>query len=849
MPSFFILLAGAFLLFYSLHTPTHSATAPNGDALVSGQALTAGSGNKLVSRNGKFALSFFQLHAPPSEAIVISKSTPAHSTGWYLGTWFNKIPVFTPVWVANRERPIAASELNLTQLKISRDGNLAIVILSNNATFETLVWSTSHSLNRTPAGTNRNTTTVAAVLMNTGNLALLPESSLSNGAPLWQSFDYPTDVGIPGVKLGRNKVTGFKWQYISKKSLIDPGLGSYNLGIHDDGVMFLGPRNPPFVASWSWPPGELADGLLTVLNGLLDSDPRTKGLFKPSYVNNDQEEYFTYTSLDESSLSFASLDISGQVKLYLWSQAKQSWETIYAQPSDFCTTYAVCGPFTVCSSNSHPSCECMEAFSRRSPQDWELGDRTGGCVRNTPLDCTASSNKSTASSTDVFRPMTCATLPYDPRSVGNATTQSQCVEACLSDCSCTGYSFNNSICSVWNGVLLNVNQDDDGDTVFPEDVLYLRLANKDYLQSLVRNNNKTEPRAFIVETIIACFGLVMLVLLLLIWRNKFKCRGTLVNIIQLNGGGIIAFRYTDLVRATKNFSERLGGGGFGSVFKGTLDDRTTIAVKRLDGARQGEKQFRAEVSSVGLIQHKNLVKLIGFCCEGDKRMLVYEHMTNGSLDAHLFQCNSIILNWSTRYQIATGIARGLCYLHQSCRECIIHCDIKPQNILLDASFAPKIADFGMAAIVGRDFSRVLTTFRGTAGYLAPEWLSGVAITPKVDVYSFGMVLLEILSGRRNSPEVYTSNSYHASYFPVQAINKLHEGDVGSLVDPQLQGDFDLTEVDRVCKIACWCIQDNEDHRPTMAEVVRCLEGLQELDMPPMPRILAAIIERPDVPSV
>jgi serine/threonine protein kinase len=273
-----------------------------------------------------------------------------------------------------------------------------------------------------------------------------------------------------------------------------------------------------------------------------------------------------------------------------------------------------------------------------------------------------------------------------------------------------------------------------------------------------------------------------------------------------------------------------------------LSGSTTIAVKRLDGARQGEKQFRAEVSSLGLIQHINLVRLIGFCCEGDKRLLVYEHMSNGSLDAHLFQSNAAGINWNTRYQIAIGVARGLSYLHQSCRECIIHCDIKPENILLDASFVPKIADFGMAAFVGRDFSRVLTTFRGTAGYLAPEWLGGVAITSKVDVYSFGLVLLEIISGRRNSPEAYSSNNYHIEYFPVRAISKLHEGDVRSLVDPQLHADFNLEEVERVCKVACWCIQDNELHRPTMGEVVHVLEGQQEIDMPPMPRLLAAITQ-------
>uniref|UniRef100_A0A8I6WXR3 non-specific serine/threonine protein kinase n=1 Tax=Hordeum vulgare subsp. vulgare TaxID=112509 RepID=A0A8I6WXR3_HORVV len=321
------------------------------------------------------------------------------------------------------------------------------------------------------------------------------------------------------------------------------------------------------------------------------------------------------------------------------------------------------------------------------------------------------------------------------------------------------------------------------------------------------------------------------------------------------GGGIKAFTYSHLVRATKKFSEKLGGGGFGSVFKGELGVSTSIAVKRLDGARQGEKQFRAEVSSIGLIQHINLVKLIGFCCEGDHRLLVYEHMLNGSLDGLLFKKSNnvdvVVLNWDTRYQITLGVARGLSYLHQSCRECIIHCDIKPENILVDASFVPKVADFGLAAFLGRDFSRILTTFRGTAGYLAPEWLSGVAITPKVDVYSFGMVLLEIISGRRNSspePSHYTSNSssYHNDeYFPVQAVSKLHCGDVKSLMDPQLHGDFNLEEAESVCKVACWCIQDNEFDRPTMGEVVRVLEGLQKIDIPPMPRLLAALTEQSD----
>uniref|UniRef100_N1QPR6 Receptor-like serine/threonine-protein kinase n=1 Tax=Aegilops tauschii TaxID=37682 RepID=N1QPR6_AEGTA len=790
------------LLLISVQTIPPTAATEN-DTLAPGQSFAVG--DKLVSSTGKFALGFFQ----PGAGNVSKSST---SPGWYLAIWFNKINVITPVWVANPERPIAGLDLRATQLQISEDGNLVIL---NNAT-QSVVWS-SHITSSNKTNTTSTSSSGKAILLGSGNLVIESPSS----EVLWQSFDDPTDVALPGAKIGWNKVTGLNRVGISWKSRVDPDLGSFSVGLETNGtrMVMVGHRGYPSQVYWSWSPEE-SPMQMPALRALLKINPQTRGLVVPESVDNSEEEYYMYTSPDEASSTFLSLDTSGQTKLNVWSQANQAWQTIYVQPIDLCRPYATCGPFTVCTGSAQPPCECMESFSRTSPQDWELGDRTGGCSRRTPLDCNGN-----RSSTDVFHPIARVTLPYGPRSSQDApATRGECESACLSNCSCTAYSYEDSKCSVWHGELFSVNKD-DGIEIRSEYTLYIRLAARDFPSS-TRDKRKPVLTGVVIAASVIGFGLLMLMLLLVISRNRFSWCGVSSNATNEGSVGVVAFGYANLGRATKNFTEKLGAGGFGTVFKGALSDQTSVTVKRLEGASQGEKQFRAE------------------------RLLVYEHMCNGSLDSYLFESNGTVLDWSTRYQIAIGVARGLSYLHQSCHECIIHSDIKPENVLLNEAFVPKIADFGLASVIGRDFSRVLTTFRGTMGYLAPEWLSGVAITSKVDVYSFGMVLMEIISGRRNASVVHTSGSDHVAYFPVQAINKLHEGDVQSLVDPQLYGDFSLDEVERVCNVACWCIQDNELDRPTMGEVVRVLEGVKELDMPPMPRLLAAMTaECSDVASM
>ncbi|KAJ4752456.1 Serine/threonine-protein kinase [Rhynchospora pubera] len=198
-----------------------------------------------------------------------------------------------------------------------------------------------------------------------------------------------------------------------------------------------------------------------------------------------------------------------------------------------------------------------------------------------------------------------------------------------------------------------------------------------------------------------------------------------------------------------------------------------------------------------------------------------------------------ILGWQERYKIAIGIARGLTYLHEECKDCIIHCDIKPENVLLDENFCPKIADFGMAKLLGRDFSRVLTTIRGTAGYLAPEWYSGEKITQKADVYSFGLMLFEIISGKRNFSKF---NNRRYPYFPLFAMIKMNEGEVVCLVDEKLGGNVNVVELMRACKVAGWCIQESESHRPSMRKAVQMLQGYIDVGIPPVPRCLLNLVD-------
>uniref|UniRef100_A0A453DPF3 Protein kinase domain-containing protein n=1 Tax=Aegilops tauschii subsp. strangulata TaxID=200361 RepID=A0A453DPF3_AEGTS len=294
--------------------------------------------------------------------------------------------------------------------------------------------------------------------------------------------------------------------------------------------------------------------------------------------------------------------------------------------------------------------------------------------------------------------------------------------------------------------------------------------------------------------------------------------------------GPTRFAYTDITAITSHFRDKLGQGGYGSVYKGVLPGDIHVAIKMLVSSMSNGEEFISEVSSIGSIHHVNVVRLVGFCSEEMRRALVYEYMPHGSLEKYIFSPEKSF-SWDKLNQIALGIARGIDYLHRGCDMQILHFDIKPHNILLDSDFTPKVADFGLAKLYPRDNSFLpVSAARGTVGYIAPEMVSRSfgAISSKSDVYSFGMLLLEMAGGRRNvDPQASRSQTYYPSW----VYNQLSRQEVGGISEV-----VGIHQVERkLCIVALWCIQMKPDDRPAMSEVLDMLEaGIDGLEMPPEP---------------
>jgi hypothetical protein len=314
-----------------------------------------------------------------------------------------------------------------------------------------------------------------------------------------------------------------------------------------------------------------------------------------------------------------------------------------------------------------------------------------------------------------------------------------------------------------------------------------------------------------------------------VYRDRAYLYEKLSGIISLAGEFTLrSFSYSELEKATGGFGEELGRGSIGAVYRGTIPggDRT-VAVKRLEKVLdEGEKRFRAEITVIGQTYHRNLVRLLGFCVEGSRRVLVYEYLRNGTLADLLFQSERRPI-WKERVRIALDIARGILYLHEECQACIIHCNITPQNILMDDSWMAKISDFGLSKLLYPDEIRSSMALSQSRGHMAPEWQNNALMSVKADIYSFGVVLLEIICCRSSiKVDVSTPDEMNLSSWAYQCFAA---GQLDKLVKDE---DIEFESLERMVKIGLLCVQHDPASRPCIKNVILMLEGSEDIPAPP-----------------
>ncbi|KAF6992811.1 hypothetical protein CFC21_009770 [Triticum aestivum] len=541
-----------------------------------------------------------------------------------------------------------------------------------------------------------------------------------------------------------------------------------------------------------------------------------------------------------TSAQFIRLGYDGHLRMHEWDMAEETWpavEEVMKPNFGDCGFPTVCGEYGICTGRK---CTCPLQDNYSSGYFKPIGDPKDnlGCTPLTPISCQEMQHHQLLTLDEVSY--------FDVNyPVENATTPDDCKQACLKNCSCRAVNFRQYYGQTGtDGHCLWVTKVFSLQSIKLESVNYkssvfikVQLGPSNSAAASARSTNNSN---LILGTAIPAIVIVVLlaiVVTLYLQRRRayYDKKDEDFNFDQF-ARMPARFSFQKLRECTQGFSKKLGEGGFGSVYEGKLGEER-VAVKRLESARQGKKEFLAEVETIGSIEHINLVRLIGFCAEKSQRLLVYEYMPRGSLDRWIhYRHNNAPLNWGTRSRIILDIAKGLCYLHEECRRKIAHLDIKPQNILLDENFNAKVADFGLSKLIDRDQSKVVTVMRGTPGYLAPEWLTS-QITEKVDVYSFGVVVMELISGRKN---IDNSLPEASSNLINLLRGKARDNQLSDLIDKHSEDMLSHHEqVIQMMKLAMWCLLNDGCQRPSMSTVIKVLEGVTSIETAILHRFIDA----------
>ncbi|KAJ8765314.1 hypothetical protein K2173_012011 [Erythroxylum novogranatense] len=764
----------------------------------------ASNSSSWLSPSGLFAFGFYQGGGGGGYAVGI----------WLIGAGEQNMIV---VWTARRDEAIQFSG---TVLSLTKDGML---LLNIDGEGEKLVADNKEAAN-------------SASMLDSGNFVLYN----IHGDVIWETFRYPTDTILGGEVLSSGH------ELVSSLSDTNQSSGRFHLAMQTDGNLVLYPMesdNGPRDAYW---------GIDTCLSSgvtcNLSLDNRTGCLKLINEEGHSIRNVGNCSSMADRNktnvIYRASLDSDGVFRLYShWRDRNGKLKTnfLWAPLANVCQTKSACGFNSFCeiAINRSP-CRCLPGFSYLGPNQTSLG-----CGRNySEADCEGGKGNEFLFSITKMENLSCD----DPAYFQERMTAEECSNTCLEDCYCGAATLSDGYCQKLKLPLRYVKNDSPDPSI-----LFMKVGSK----SVSEERNKTHPdnpttpignklhKNEIVKILLLTIGLMLLLFVTVIVTAFFIYKNRTLRHKRLSRAKdddgltkeltLQLFSYKELKRATKNFREELGKGAFGTVYKGTLyRGKKAIAVKKLDKlVEEGRREFCAEMRVIGRTHHKNLVRLLGYCAMDSKRLLVYEYMSNGSLADLLFKSNTLP-DWNDRVRIALDVARGILYLHEECEAPIMHCDIKPQNILMDDHWNAKISDFGLAKLLMADQTATLTVVRGTRGYLAPEWEKNTPISVKVDVFSFGVVLLEIICCRKNmyfqttNPDEVVLSTWAYKCYEARELEKLVLGE-----------QVEKKSLEKMVKVALWCVQEEPVLRPAMKNVVLMLEGVTDVTSPPSTTIAAS----------
>lgn len=721
-------------------------------------------------------------------------------------------PSTTIVWMVNRDRPV---NKRYTKFSLTKKGNLVLIDAG-----QLTVW-TSNTISESPAQLQ---------LHDNGNLIL----NTSNGDKIiWQSFDYPTDTLLPHQLLTESA------SLVSSRSSTNHSSGYYKLYFDNDNILRLMYKGPE-ITSVFWP-----DPWLNSWEGGRSTYNNSKvAMFDSSgrFHSSDELKFNTSDYGGIPTQRRLTLDVDGDLRIHSLNTASKTWEVSWQAVSNPCNIHGICGGNSLCTYSPYTGriCTCLPGHKMKNLTDW-----TDGCVPDFQHSCSGGN-------TSVFLQLPHVEFyGFDFGFFQNYTLEG-CESLCLQYCDCKGFQYKfdpgsgtyncypktimfNGYRSIGFEYPIYIRLPKDTSVSQEKPLQDFSLQCKGQVTPLEgtygRKHQHGSVKSFFWSTCaVGVFEITCL--LAYFFRTRMQSSSSIQGYHLQVATGFRKFTYSELKKATGNFSNEIGRGGGGIVFKGVLSDNRVAAIKCLKEANQGEAEFLAEVSIIGRLNHMNLIEIWGYCAEGKHRLLVYEYMEHGSLRKNLHGSSN--LDWKKRYEIALGTAKGLAYLHEECLEWVLHCDVKPENILLSDDYHPKVADFGLSKLLIRDdivnsnFSRI----RGTRGYMAPEWVFNLPITSKVDVYSYGIVVLEMVTGR--SPSGGPVNSDSGGMEPRGLVNWVRENwhpsnrkssQTQLLLDPgmNMNGECDVEKMATLIEVALQCAEEDKEARPTMSQVVDMLQ--------------------------